>query len=106
MGDGVTKTLNFTLARAHDPATSKAAAAQVAPKVNGQCAEILELIRRYPDSTAGELAAHSGGKLDFHTVMRRVSVLERNGVIDVDDTGRECRVRKTLQRTYRVKGDA
>lgn len=88
--------------RRKDPATSRAAAASVARKVKPQAMHLLELIREHPGRTAGELAAASNGVLDFHTVMRRVSTLERNGLITVNEEGRECRVRGTLQRTYTV----
>jgi hypothetical protein len=91
------------LARRADPATSHAAAAQVRLKVGGQCERILELIRLHPDHTAGELAAKADADLDFYVICRRVSILEREGLIEIDSTGRLCAVRKNLARTYRVK---
>jgi predicted transcriptional regulator len=100
----MTKTLDFSApARRRDPATSHVAAASVQRKVRPQVLRLLELIRQHPDRTAGELAAASLGELDFHTVCRRVSALERADLIDVNDVGRECSVRGTVQRTYRVK---
>lgn len=72
-------------------------------EVQEAIARLLDLTSQYPDRTAGELAAASLGELDFHTVCRRVSALERADLIDIDDIGRECRVRGTVQRTYRVK---
>lgn len=90
------------LARKSDPVSSRAAAAKVAPRVNGQCARILELIKRHPDFTAGELA-RLDGDLDQVTICKRVSILERNGLIEVNDAIRKCRVRGNLARTYRSK---
>lgn len=96
-----TRALDFNApARRRDPATSHAAAERVSRKVKPQAMRLLELIRRHPGSTAGELAELSDGELDFHTVARRVSTLERNDLITIDNEGRECRVRGTIQRTY------
>lgn len=103
----MTKTLDFSApVRRNDPATSHVAAASVQRKVKPQVLRLLDLIRQYPDRTAGELAEASLGELDFHTVCRRVSALERADLIEIDDVGRECRVRGTVQRTYRVKEDS
>lgn len=100
-----TRALDFNApARRRDPATSHAAAERVSRKVKPQAMRLLELIRRHPGSTAGELAELSDGELDFHTVARRVSTLERNDLIDINNQGRECRVRGTIQRTYTVAG--
>ena len=102
-----TRALDFTApSRRTDPSTSRAAGASVSRKVKPQAMRLLELIRQHPGMTAGELAEASNGELDFHTVARRVSALERADLIDIDDTGRECRVRKTLQRTYTAKENA
>lgn len=99
-----TRALDFTApVRRTDPVTSHVAAASVQRKVKPQVLKLLDLIRQYPDRTAGELAAASMGELDFHTVCRRVSALERADLIEIDNVGRECRVRGTVQRTYRVK---
>lgn len=90
------------LARRADPATSHAAAQKIAPKLGGQLARILNLIRQYPDCTAGELAAHSSGELDQVTICKRVSILDRDGLIEINEQGRPCRVRGNLARTYRA----
>lgn len=54
----MTKTLDFSApVRRNDPASSHVAAASVQRKVKPQVLRLLDLIRQYPDRTAGELAA-------------------------------------------------
>jgi hypothetical protein len=93
------------LFRRNDPASSREAAAQIAPRVGGQLARILELIRRHPDCTAGELAAMPDADADLTqvTICKRVSVLNDRRLIEIDAAGRACRVLGNLARTYRAK---
>lgn len=92
------------LHRRNDPASSRAAAEKTAPKLGGQLARILNLIKQYPDCTAGELAAKpEAAGLDQVTICKRVSILDRDGLIEINDQGRNCQVRGNLARTYRSK---
>lgn len=96
-------TINFdarNLARRSDPATSKAAAAQIAPRIGARALAVLALIKRWPGCTGAELAARDGQPSN-HEVMRRVSILIRAGLIEVT-CERACTVSGRLARAYRV----
>lgn len=82
------------LARATDPATSKAAAEKIAPKLGDLQRAVLELVRSMPGRTRNELAQ----AMNWHPseVSKRLPELERNGLIRrgtervCSVTGRAC----------------
>ena len=75
-----------------DPATSFEAASKIARKARRQKERILEALKFSPRSTPGELAELHG--IDYITIQRRVSEMERAGLI-VRLPARTCAVRRT-----------
>jgi len=84
------------LSRRTDPATSKAAAVAVLPRIGDLQAKVLEVVRANPGRTRNELAAVMG----WHPseVSKRLPELERVGLVrrgaerDCNVTGRSCAV--------------
>ncbi|WP_460456332.1 hypothetical protein [Arenimonas alkanexedens] len=66
-------TFDFTLARRHDPGTSKQAARQAQNFAAGHCRQILDSLRQHGPQTKDELAANTG--LDSVAVARRMATL-------------------------------
>ncbi len=66
------------LARNTDPETSHEAAARVREFAHGQCAEILNLLRKYGPMSPEQIAAHMA--IDAYSVRKRTADLERAGV--------------------------
>lgn len=66
-------------AHRRDPVTSKTSAHAIAKsgRIDGECAQILDALKRFPLHTARELARDSG--IDYYVIQKRLSVLERNG---------------------------
>ena len=89
------------LAAADHPATSHAAAAELVRSgaQAAQKAEVLEAVRRWPGSTARELADASG--LTMHVVGRRLPDLERDGMVE-RGPARTCRVGRRPGTTWGV----
>jgi len=85
-----------TLARRHDPETSKEAAAKVREFASGQCVDILELLRKYGPMSAEQIAARLC--IDKVAVCRRLPDLEKaslarpNGMTVPTVSGRRQRV--------------
>lgn len=71
--------LQRPLARKTDPASSKAAAEHVVEsgKLEGQCQQVYEALKRFPNHTAREISKASG--LDYHMVAKRLPVLRDHG---------------------------
>jgi predicted transcriptional regulator len=95
------------LARRTDPATSKAAAAAIVPKLGELQRAVLEAVRLYPGRTRNELARIH----DWHPseVSKRLPELERQGLVTrgpervCTATGRAC---ATWTATERARGEA
>lgn len=68
------------LARRNDPATSKAAAKQIAPSLSRLQRRTLDVIREHPGRTSQELARAVGDR-DIRTLNRRISELKKSGRI-------------------------
>ncbi|MGL4325825.1 MAG: MarR family transcriptional regulator [Beijerinckiaceae bacterium] len=70
-----------TLARRHDPETSKEAAKTVREFAGGHHAQILDALAKHPDGlTAHEIAAFC--QIDAHQVGKRINELEKAGRIE------------------------
>jgi len=67
------------LSHRHDPRASHAAARAVVKsgKLEGQCKQVHDALKRFPMHTARELSNASG--IDYYIVSRRLSVLEKMG---------------------------
>ena len=78
------------LARPTDPATSHAAATEIAPKLSDIRAWALSLLREHPGMTAVELC-EAAGIGDVRKVNRRLPELERDGLVRRGEA-RVCRV--------------
>jgi hypothetical protein len=86
------------LARSDGPETSRAAARQVAPKLSGLRARVLDLVREHPGCTATELAHHAGDG-DPRRVNRRLPELVRDGLL-VRGPARPCLITGLKAHTY------
>lgn len=82
------------IARNTDPASSHAGAAKMinSGRLEGQCAQVLEALKRFPMHTAKELSRDSG--LDYIMIQKRLSVLEGKGLARRRGE-RKCTVSKT-----------
>jgi len=91
----------FARARRTDPETSHIAAEKI--EASGKAATdrqlALYLVKRYPSSTAWELARFAGHP-DRHRVSRRLTELRQGGLIQ-NDGKRKCRVSGALMMTWR-----
>lgn len=88
-------------ARATDPATSFEAARTVERTgvAHGQRAKCLEVVRKNPGTTSGEIAELAG--MDRHASARRLPELRAAGLVRNGDQ-RVCRVSGTRQITWTV----
>jgi len=84
-----------------DPATSHIAAREVEASgaAQGQRDKVRELVTRYPDSTAMELASMSS--LNQFQVARRLPELQRAGLVARGES-RKCNIKGTMMTTWRV----
>lgn len=94
--------LNFNsvpLVHKDDPITSfeSAETVQKSGKLKQQCEAVFQAIKNFPNSTAGELARSSN--IDYQIIQRRVSILERNGLIK-RRSRRVCAVNHTKQTVW------
>lgn len=84
------------LARRCDPITSHMAAEMVREFAGGQCAEILELLKRRGPLSPEQIAAHMG--IDAYSVRKRLADLEHagkakpNGMTCLTVSGRRQRI--------------
>ncbi len=85
--------LDIATAHRCDPVSSHEAgeAHKQSGKLSKECEEILAAIRRFPYCTAGEISLQAN--IDYYLVQKRVSVLERKGLIE-RQLDRVCRVRR------------
>lgn len=87
---------DFTLARRHDPETSKQAARQAQAFAAGHCRQILDALLEHGSQTKDELAANTG--LDSVAVARRMNQLcesllvRKSGATRPTPTGRAATV--------------
>lgn len=86
-------------ARRFDPVTSHEAAQEVeaSGRAGNQRRLCLEEVRRYPGSTAAEIAAGLG--LERHVPSRRLPELRAAGLV-MNGEVRECKVMKTRSMTW------
>lgn len=84
-------------ARRTDPHTSHQAAARILPKLREQQEAVLEAVRRFPSSTAVELAQAAG--LDRYLISRRLPELASAGYVRRMPP-RACRVNGRPQTTW------
>lgn len=68
------------LSHRHDPRTSHAAARAVVKsgKLEGQCQQVHDALKRFPMHTARELSVASG--IDYYVIQKRICLLERQGL--------------------------
>lgn len=90
------------LARVSDPDTSKAAAAEITPKLGQKQQEVLAVIRRSRSTLtaneAAEVARRSAhGKCMSETYRKRLGELERMGLVRVVGKRACCVTGKTVQ---------
>ena len=83
-------------ARNTDPATSHRAAARILPRLRAQQERVLEAVKRFPGSTAVELAHRAG--LDRYMVSRRLPELSPIWVRR--HAPRLCSIKGTAQTTW------
>jgi len=83
MPRGATPLQVLARARVHDPLTSVRAAreANETGRAGTQAAWFLQAVREHPGLTASELARLSGGQYDRYAANRRLSDLERAGMV-------------------------
>ena len=89
------------ISRRSDPETSKEAAREMneSGRREGQALAVLALVRRWPRSTAPELASFSNGSLDRYQVSRRLADLEHVGKV-IKRNSRKCSIRGTEMHTW------
>lgn len=78
------------LARRTDPQESRAAALDIAPRVNQVQRDVLAMVRKHPGCTVSELASYFGAR-DPRRIGRRLPELERKGLV-VRELGQPCTV--------------
>jgi hypothetical protein len=92
-------------ARHSDPDTSREAARQAkrSGRQHRHAAVVLDLVRRNPGSTSGELWEASNGQLERHEVSRRLADVCRAGLVR-QGVARVCRVKGTKMVTWEAVG--
>jgi DNA-binding HxlR family transcriptional regulator len=94
--------------RKSDPASSHAAADEIAETAENQCARILKAVRAHPDRTTQEL--HAATRISVHTLGRRLPELRTKGLVSNPWYGegvnamrlRRCEVGNRLALTWRA----
>ena len=86
------------LSHTDDPETSKIAAKNHKLRAGSHAQKIFEFVKKYPDSTAGELGEMTG--LGQHETARRLSDLFRKGYI-VKGEPKRCNIKNTLMTAWR-----
>jgi DNA-binding MarR family transcriptional regulator len=86
--------------RRHDPPTSRIAAERLVASgaLGRQAAAVLEAVKRWPGSTAVEIAQR--GRIDRYAVSRRLPELQRKGQVRRGPP-RDCTVNGRPQSTWR-----
>tara|TARA_R110002020_G_scaffold15801_5_gene56389 strand:- start:488 stop:874 length:387 start_codon:yes stop_codon:yes gene_type:complete len=85
------------LSHTDDPETSKIAAENHKLRAGSHAQKIFEFVKKYPDSTAGELGEMTG--LGQHETARRLSDLFRKGYI-VKGEPKRCNIKNTLMTAW------
>ena len=93
--------LPFAATHRNDPSSSHEAESKVrkSDRMKHQCEQVFQAIKACPNCTAGELSDRSG--IDYQIIQRRVSILERNGLIKRQGK-RVCSVNHTSQTVWGV----
>jgi len=86
------------LSHTDDPETSKIAAENHKLRAGSHAQKIFEFVKKYPDSTAGELGEMTG--LGQHETARRLSDLFRKGFI-VKSEPKLCSIKNSLMTAWR-----
>ena len=91
--------LPFAATHRNDPSSSHEAEEKVkgSGKMKDQCEQVFQAIKNHPNCTAGELSERS--RIDYQIIQRRVSILERNGLIN-RRSRRVCAVNRTKQTVW------